>query len=361
MRIVFCVDKLSGGAGNVVQQLACHFSQNPANEVVITLMEDNVAEPKYDLSKVKIVNRNLSLPQKNNLLVSAIHYIRQLKHTRSLIMSRHPDVVVSFLNSVSPEILFSLIGTGVPVLVSERSNPYQEWDENSAFFNFKWWLSYLLANKIIYQFDVFSDFIKSAKRNGKAVVIPNMIYMPDTQRKKVASNKVRFCTFATLYSVKRQDMMIDFFDRVHREFPDTELNIYGSGILYNKLSQKASEVGDVHLKGPVVSSYTEHCNNDVFLLTSEREGFPNALVEAFASGLPGIVLRCHDGMKELFDGNSGFLVDDADAFTDAMKAFAANPSLVEKMGVAAKNVAERYSFNRVMPLWEKILNDCTGK
>jgi glycosyltransferase involved in cell wall biosynthesis len=60
---------------------------------------------------------------------------------------------------------------------------------------------------------------------------------------------------------------------------------------------------------------------DVFVLSSVREGLPNALLEAMASGLP-CVATCLPGVTDTMidDGVSGWLVppDDADAFTGAL-------------------------------------------
>jgi len=90
---------------------------------------------------------------------------------------------------------------------------------------------------------------------------------------------------------------------------------------------------------------------DIFCFCSLREGFPNALLEAMATGLP-IVTTCFAGADELIeDGANGRLIrmnDDAVGY-DAIKAYLDDPSLAQRMANNARRTAgERFSMERMV-------------
>jgi glycosyltransferase involved in cell wall biosynthesis len=90
---------------------------------------------------------------------------------------------------------------------------------------------------------------------------------------------------------------------------------------------------------------------DAYVLPSVREGLPNALLEAMATGLPCVATRIEGVTDRLInDGLNGVLVprDAPHAIEDALRAFAEEPEWAASLGVAARRVAEsRYSIERV--------------
>ena len=77
--------------------------------------------------------------------------------------------------------------------------------------------------------------------------------------------------------------------------------------------------------------------HDVYLLPSEFEGMPNALLEAMASGCVPIVTRTASGIPELIrDGDNGFLVPvgDAGAFADRLRILS-DSALRDRMSASA--------------------------
>ncbi|MGH7898459.1 MAG: glycosyltransferase, partial [Candidatus Binatia bacterium] len=90
---------------------------------------------------------------------------------------------------------------------------------------------------------------------------------------------------------------------------------------------------------------------DVFVLTSDREGCPNVLLEAMASAL-AIVATNAGGVAEVVrDGVSGFVVPvgAADALTERTGSLLADFTLRQRMGAAARAEAEgRFSVTRMV-------------
>jgi glycosyltransferase involved in cell wall biosynthesis len=71
--------------------------------------------------------------------------------------------------------------------------------------------------------------------------------------------------------------------------------------------------GVVQIAPPVAAIAALLARLDALVLPSEREGFPNVLLEAMATGLPSVATRVGDVPQMLVDGENGFVVPPGDA------------------------------------------------
>ena len=129
-------------------------------------------------------------------------------------------------------------------------------------------------------------------------------------------------------------------------------------------------IGELGLDGAV--ELLGFCDNpfalmrqaDLFVLTSDYEGLPNALIEAQGLGLPAVATRCPYGPDEIVDdGVTGRLVPTADpsAAARAMVEILGDPKTRRRMGeAAARRARERYDVARVVPRWEELLIEVAG-
>jgi len=89
---------------------------------------------------------------------------------------------------------------------------------------------------------------------------------------------------------------------------------------------------------------------DLFWLTSDWEGLPNALIEAMACGLPAVVTAVGGSGELVQDGREGFLVapGDRDALVNRSMAILSDDALRTRMRAAARTRAESFAVARMV-------------
>ena len=93
----------------------------------------------------------------------------------------------------------------------------------------------------------------------------------------------------------------------------------------------------------------------IFVLSSDVEGMPNALLEAMALGLACVSTDCPCGGPRtvIKDGENGLLipVGDTDALTRALRRIMDDPELEERLGVNAAKIKEDLEPKKVNQMW----------
>lgn len=106
-------------------------------------------------------------------------------------------------------------------------------------------------------------------------------------------------------------------------------------------------------------------NAGIYCLLSDREGMPNALIEAMCLGLPCITTDCVTGGigQIVKDGENALVipVGDGSALASALKSLIQDPSLADRIGSNAKALKEQYRLGRVVDRWEELLAGVIGK
>ncbi len=127
----------------------------------------------------------------------------------------------------------------------------------------------------------------------------------------------------TLKAVKRHDLLIEAFAALDR--PDARLYILGEGPERGRLQGLIDRLGlggRVFLPGFQPDPLPWYAHADLFVLSSDYEGFGNVLVEALEQGVPVVSTDCPVGPREILDGGKhGTLVPvgDARALASAMQ------------------------------------------
>ncbi|HEY0973774.1 MAG TPA: glycosyltransferase [Solimonas sp.] len=186
----------------------------------------------------------------------------------------------------------------------------------------------------------------------------------DTQDPFGDSPRPRVLTVGRMKSVKRHDLLLDAFALLPAERRGT-LCIVGDGDGEERAQLKARVErlglgGQVLLPGFVADPSPYYAAADLFVLSSDYEGFGNVLVEAMEFGLPVVSTDCVAGPREVLDnGRLGTLVvpGDAQALACGMKAAMGAP--VDRAALRARAsefgagvIAERY-LDSILPGWRR--------
>lgn len=99
--------------------------------------------------------------------------------------------------------------------------------------------------------------------------------------------------------------LLKSFFLLKKKLPDCRLMIIGEGQYteYKKLAEELGVAQDVLFTGVLKNPFALLKKADVYALTSESEGFPNALIEAMACGLPAVSVNCKTGPAEILHEN----------------------------------------------------------
>ena len=97
----------------------------------------------------------------------------------------------------------------------------------------------------------------------------------------------------------------------------------------------------------------------VFVLSSDFEGIPNALMEAMSLGVPCISSDCRPGGAAglIKNGENGLLVPAGDAgkLAEAMRKYLNDPVFAEQMGKSAMEIAETFSEKKILDQWISVI------
>lgn len=216
----------------------------------------------------------------------------------------------------------------------------------------------LLSDQVIaVSAGVEKELVESGIPASLVTAIPNGIdlspYRPRRARPKDGQRGVIFGTVARLHRQKALDVMLEAAKLVLASEPSARLIVGGTGPQEDVLKAKLKELRlepYVKMAGFVsdVPGFLEQL--DIYVLSSDYEGLPLAVLEAMGAGLP-VVSTAVGGVPEaVVDGETGLLVPPRQpkALAQAMVRLAVDPDLAFRMGQAARKRAEELFDAKVM-------------
>ena len=351
-KILFVNSSLTaGGSEKVMTILANEFSK--ANYDVTMILIKSTAKENYKLdNNIKCVR--FKYKYKNKIF----KYIERVKKIRKSIKENKYDYIISFMYGINTSTLLASIGTGIPVIVSERCDPASR-KLNKLIRKIEDRL-YKRAKTIVLQ----TEQVKKQYPNylqEKFVVIPNPISDEIIQPFK-GEREHKIVAVGRLSSQKNFEMLIDAFKEISEEYSDYKLIIYGEGPLRNKLSEKIEYLNltnKVELPG-YVDNVNELMNNaKIYVSSSNFEGISNSMLESLAMGIPTICTNCPVGGAEMFidDHENGILipVGDCKELVKSIREILANEDLEKKLSNNAISVREQLNSKKIFKRWEELI------
>jgi glycosyltransferase involved in cell wall biosynthesis len=192
-------------------------------------------------------------------------------------------------------------------------------------------------------------------------VVPNPVALIPPRAPMATPQQPVLIALGRLTAQKGFDILIGAFARIAGKHPDWRLVIYGEGRDRADLENLRDVLGlqaKVSLPGITKNIETAFAEASLFVLPSRFEGYPNALLEALAAGLPAIATSGPGGASEILeDGKHGLLVapGDAVALASALDRMMSDPELRSAYGAKAWNAVAELNVERIGRQWLDLL------
>ncbi len=360
MHITLIISSLdSGGSERALSELANYWASQHHQISLITLASPN-SQPFYPLDpKINLVQIN-QFSVEFSIIKRLKNIFNRIFCLRKTIKSLNPDVIVSFVDIMNITVIIATIGLNMPVIVSERTHPgyYQLpilYKKLRQFF-------YPKATIVIIQTQSAASYFKNL---NNILIIPNVVPKPTLVKQNIAASLAKqIVSVGRLCFSKGFDTLIHAFYKLSINYPDLTLTIYGEGaerINLENLIASLDLQNRVQLPGAIKNIQEALIQADFFIFPSHYEGFPNALCEAMAIGLPVVASNCSGNVDIVEDHANGrlFPVGDVDALIKIMQELIGDFEQCEKLSINARKISEQFSEARIYSMWEEVINSVT--
>ena len=343
-KYLFFVGTLSsGGAERVISILSRKMAEKGMCVEILTYYDMPVFYEIHSDVKISCVE----------LLTGTTNKIKNLFWLRRY-FRENAGVIISFLAPFNMMAIMANLFTGIPIIAADRNDPTKI--PNNAVLRKVRDCLYNLADGVVLQTKKNQEYFSKTVQQ-KSTVIYNPIDLGNNAGTALKSKKEKmFVSAGRLMPQKNQEMMIKAFKEVVKRYPEYCLTIYGDGPSKEKLEQLIKNQGlekNIFLPGSTKLFHEQIKNAKAFVLSSDYEGMPNALIEAMCLGLPVISTKVSGATDLIVDHENGILVElnHQEDFAQAMIEVIEHEDISEKISKNAVALNELLELNKIMEQW----------
>ena len=368
MRLLTFIHSLSsGGAERVTVNLANHWAGKGWEITIVTL-----APQSDDFYKLHPAVKRIALELSGdsaNLLVGLLQNLRRVLALRRVLRETRPTIALGMTTVANALLGLAACGLSkVRAIGSERIHPPQcsvgpLWEGLRR-------LSYGRLVAVTALTRETADWLKDYTDARRVVVIPNAALWPlPMHRPRIIPESFCQCGRLIVLAVGRASeqkqfgLLLEVFHSLVNEHPNWDLVILGEGPQSPALQAQVRAVGlekRVFLPGRAGNVGEWYERADLYVMSSRFEGFPNALAEAMAHGLPAVSFDCDTGPRDIIrHGVDGLLVPPRDVagLTAALDRLMGDAVLRKQFAERAVEVRERFSMKRIARMWEELFEE----
>lgn len=355
MKILFVNTDIGyGGAEKILVWLANQCAEHGHEVVFFTYRNDCVMQPLS--TQVRHIHVQLESGGASLSMFNTARYLHQY------IKEEKFDIGIAFLSPSMLRLAMGAVGTKMKLLFSHRADPYYRVKHKSlklkVFGRMNSW-AFKQADHYVFQTSMAQAyFSKDIQQHSTVIANPIHPLVRSVERKGNIERKI--VTVGRLdLKQKRQDVLIEAFNNISAKYPNYELEIYGNGEDEALIKNMAKTNDHIKVMGKTSKVAEVIQNAAVFVLPSDFEGIPNALLEAMSIGVPCVAADCSPGGASMLIHNkkNGLLVprSNAKAMADAISFMLDNKQEAEQMASEAMKVNDIYSEDIISEMWMKVI------
>jgi GalNAc-alpha-(1->4)-GalNAc-alpha-(1->3)-diNAcBac-PP-undecaprenol alpha-1,4-N-acetyl-D-galactosaminyltransferase len=360
MKITLVIYGLGGGGAERVMSIVANYWVSIGWNVTLIMLVPPTKPPFYPLDD-RIQLKPLGIAGRSGNIFAAIaNNWNRIKVLRREIIASKPDVVISFMNSVNVYTILACLRSNIPTIVSEHIYPGSN-DANKI---------WQLIMKLTYRY---ADLVTVLTQNAvqfypashgyRTIVMPNPVMAPAPAMETAQLlHSPSLVAIGRLHPQKGFDLLMKAFARLQTKYPDWQITILGEGPMRSELEALRSQLNltdRVHLPG-LVSNVPEYLYQaELFVMPSRFEGFPMALCEAMAAGLPVLAADCLSGPRDIIeDGVNGVLVqtENVEALAVGLDSLMSDPAKRQQLAQTAPQILHIFGLEQVMRIWKDAID-----
>jgi glycosyltransferase involved in cell wall biosynthesis len=366
----------SGGAERVCALLANHWAQAGLCVQLMTFADADSDAYQITPAVQRVIIGDLQ--QSPHLWAALLKNLRRLRRLRQQLRGAQLDVVLSFMNVSNSLLALTRLTLGASIntacIGAERSYPPAEYTSRPHRLA-RWALNGCLDAVVAQTADA-AHWLSKHTRARAVGAIPNPVTLPLPASRPTISPQdwlkpgvPLLLAVGRLVENKQFDQLLHAFaDAIQPQAAENtssatqawQLAIVGDGPLHEALQALVDRLGlqdRVCLPGRVGNVNDWMARADAFVMTSRYEGYPNALLEALASGVPSIACDVHCGPRELIQHQvNGLLVppNSPDALQQALQRMMTDTVMRQHMAKQAHLTLDSHHLTQIAARWEAV-------